>query len=148
MTSDEIGRPIGFENLIKKAFAVLKEGDVLIHLGDICFGNGAKWHEEMIKPLPCKKILIKGNHDNKSYNWYMEHGWDFVCENFVGKYFGKVVLFSHEPQTWDGKFEINLHGHLHNCEHRKAAKLTFNKLISLENDGYRLQSLKKIISKL
>ena len=108
-------RPIGFTeivglNLLDVGF---KEDDVLIHLGDICIGFDQKVHDLYIKPLKCKKWLVKGNHEHKSDNWYLNNGWDFVCKRFENKYFGKNILFSHSPQE-DNGFDFNIHGHFHN----------------------------------
>jgi calcineurin-like phosphoesterase family protein len=109
------GRPRNFEEIIKKKILkVVLAGDLFIHLGDICIGNDEihnKWFTENIK---CKKILVKGNHDKKSNSWYLSRGWDFVCESFSDKFFGKRVLFSHAPQK-SNNFDINIHGHFHNA---------------------------------
>lgn len=94
-------------------------GDLLIHLGDICIGKDEIWHGVLMNALPgVKRVLLLGNHDRKSVAWYLAHGWDFVCERFDGKYFGKKVAFSHIPLDDDGSFEINVHGHFHNTLHR------------------------------
>jgi len=121
------GRPDNFEELLFKNMMKIDRNDVLIHLGDICIGKDAEMHEKYIRPLPFKKWLAKGNHDGKSDQWYLEHGWDFVASKFQGKYFGKTVVFSHQPQHYEeivdlqfgaGSFDINIHGHFHNTLHR------------------------------
>ena len=61
-------------------------------------------------------------------------------------YFGVKVLFSHKPRAWDGIFDINIHGHLHDLGHRPGERGTrINNLISLEFMGYELISLKSIL---
>ena len=94
----------------------------LIHLGDFCIGSDEHWHEECRKHTLHykKKILVRGNHDNKSYNWYYNHGWDFVCESMRMRAFGKELLFSHMPILAEytntppyHKVDMNIHGHLH-----------------------------------
>lgn len=112
-------RPTDHEYKMLKAMGEIRKGDCLIHLGDIGIGEDAMIHEEMIAPLDCRKILVMGNHDSKSWSWYMDHGWDFVCDSFKLKYCGKIICFSHKPQPWDGEWEINVHGHLHNLGHRE-----------------------------
>lgn len=111
------GRPKGFEDLIFKNLKRIGEDDVLIHLGDFCIGRDAYWHEIFSK-YPFRKILIRGNHDQKTNHWYMTHGWDFACENFLLTFEGKRILFSHAPTIDDGTFDVNIHGHFHNTLHR------------------------------
>ena len=98
------------------------KGATLIHLGDICIGKDEHWHEELKRHTLqyARKILVRGNHDNKSYNWYYEHGWDFVCETMRMRFMGKELLFSHMPilaeeteTTLYHNVDMNIHGHLH-----------------------------------
>lgn len=111
-------RPANHRELMMNALSKLSKQDCLIHLGDICIGNDAYWHEDIARMCPARRILVIGNHDSKSWSWYMEHGWDFACDSFKLKYAGKNICFSHKPQPWDGDWEINVHGHLHNLGHR------------------------------
>ncbi len=143
---DYCSRPADYEQKLKREFCGLNQNDTLIHLGDICIGNDEEVHETIIIPMASKKILVRGNHDKKSNSWYLRNGWDFVCETFYNKYFGVNVLFSHRPRTWDGYFDVNIHGHLHDLSHRldeKGGKL--NHLISLEFYGYVPLSLRSIL---
>ena len=54
--------------------SLVKPGDTVYHLGDLCFHN--KIHpKDLIKKLNGKIILIKGNHDKKKtldavYKWH------------------------------------------------------------------------------
>lgn len=111
-------RPDNHEELIFNNLKSLRKQDCLIHLGDFSLGAEKEMHEKYLHPIKARKILIIGNHDSKSWSWYMEHGWDFVCDAFRLKYCGKIIMFSHIPQPWDGVWEINVHGHLHNLGHR------------------------------
>jgi calcineurin-like phosphoesterase family protein len=118
----DFGRPKGYEDRILKAVRNLPPNSLLIHLGDICFGADAYWHD-IIEALNCQKILVRGNHDHKSNNWYLTHGWDFVCNEFSGDYFGEKILFSHIPQLYDQKkYSVNVHGHLHDNRHRGSTE--------------------------
>ena len=117
------GRPEDFTKKILRNVEDQKNRtpiDVLIHCGDFCIGKDEEWHEAWrvhtfgIK----KKILVRGNHDNKSDSWYYNHGWDFVCSSFVHTYFGKRLLFTHMPMAIDLRFTRNIHGHLHGNSHR------------------------------
>lgn len=134
-------RPVKFEFLIQKGWKNLDKDDILIHLGDICIGRDAKAHDMFIKPLVCKKWLIKGNHDRKSDSWYMSNGWDFVGNEILLRKFGKRILLTHRPAL-DGNYDINVHGHCHNKEGKIHNK---NKLLSLEKLDYKLITLQKFL---
>ena len=140
-------RPLDHEAKLMNSMSQIKAEDCLIHLGDICIGEDQRNHS-FIKDLKCRKILVMGNHDSKSWSWYMEHGWDFVCESFKMEYCGKKICFSHKPQPWDGDWEINVHGHLHNLGHRdkefKELK-QWHRLYSPELMNYQPIELSKFI---
>jgi len=148
------GRPADHTNKIFQNLMKIPEKDLLIHLGDISIGRAAEVHEKFIMPLKCRKILVKGNHDRKTNNWYMMHGWDFVCYTFQDDYRGRKILFSHYPVNAKD-YDYNLHGHLHNNVY-KWDKLTdenkkfVNKkhlLFAVENTGYRPLKLDYILDK-
>ncbi len=119
------GRPENHSLIILQNLKeVVRDGDMIIHLGDFCIGNDEMWHERFflgIKNVTC--VLIRGNHDHKSDNWYLEHGWDFVCDSFSNVYFGKKIIFSHEPVKMKNSYShINIHGHFHNNLERLLRK--------------------------
>ncbi len=146
------GRPLEFEKLIFANIAkTVKDSDLLIHLGDICFGKDEYWHTELQK-IRCKKWLVKGNHDSKSVAWYLSHGWDFVCNSFTLNLFGSEILFSHRPVRENG-FAINIHGHFHNSDYKRyepdLAEILTEKhiLLALEHNSYLPYNLKTIVEK-
>ena len=146
------GRPENFEELIKKHLKQnIKPDDILIHLGDICIGDDKKNSNWFKENLRCKTILIQGNHDNKSMQYYMNNGWDICARRWDFKIFGKKICFSHMPVAWDGYFDINIHGHFHDTDHRRFEPefngiiSGYNKLIALENTNYLPLRLKNII---
>ena len=112
-------RPEGYEKLIYKGIHETPvESDLLIHLGDVCIGDDWEHHTNLLIHLRSrfkKNILVRGNHDNKSDNWYYGMGWDFVCSSFTAKMFGKKLLFTHIPlpMEFDYRTDLNIHGHLH-----------------------------------
>jgi calcineurin-like phosphoesterase family protein len=140
-------RPDNYEQLLINGFKSLTRTDVLIHLGDICMGDNKKVHTDIISPLPCKKILVLGNHDNKSIFWYLNNGWDFVCQRFDCKLYGYKVSFTHKPIPWDGEYDVNIHGHLHDLSHRPDTTRKNSLLISLEFQGYNPQSLEELLGR-
>ena len=144
-------RPKGFENLILKHYRqMIKDDDILIHLGDFCVSEDTKWHKLFMGISNCKKWLIKGNYDTKSDSWYKSHGWDFVADSFKTKMFGFDIMLSHRPSWVKGDFDINVHGHLHNVYHRfleeeiSCIESENYRLVMIENH-YCLQTLKDVI---
>ena len=148
----EYGRPDNFEAKIKKGLlSVVKSKDVLIHLGDVCLSNYEENHNWFKKNLKCKTILVLGNHDTKTNSFFLSNGWDFICKRFSLKIFGKKITFSHCPISWDGYYDINIHGHFHNTDHRRHEP-QFNdiltdkhKLLAIEYTNYQPVNLEKFI---
>ncbi len=152
------GRPEDFETRILKSLSQHK-GDLLIHCGDFSIGNdieNMKLFMEASKGFK-RKILIKGNHDNHSDNWYLERGFDFVCNVFYGEYFGKKIIFSHYPIYKDEiNFsvyyppDINIHGHLHGNGHRRNEFLqidnSFNYDIAPDIHDYKVLNLEDLLT--
>jgi len=147
-------RPKNHTNKIFKNLMAIPEKDILIHLGDISIGREIEVYEKFIKPLKCTKILVKGNHDRKSNNFYLEHGWDFVCYSFSDTYFNKKILFTHFPKHTDG-YDFNIHGHLHSNVYKWEQLTKENKnfinerhlLFAVESTNYRPMKLNYIIDK-
>lgn len=117
----EWGRPVDFEEQIwKNLKRYIKPGDMLIHLGDICIGKDEEVAQKLNLELTgVRKILVRGNHDNKSYNWYLDKGWDMIVNTFTLELFGKKILFSHYPMRRIEGLDLNLHGHMHGNGHRE-----------------------------
>lgn len=134
-------RPEGYEGLIIAHWAsTIAPDDLVIHLGDVWCGKGPRVD---VTQLPGQKVLLIGNHDHESDSWYMDHGFNFVCRGFEIRRYGYAWWFSHEPKAagfmpWD----INIHGHLHDDDHRKAEFASIltedhHYLISLEQTDYK-----------
>lgn len=122
------GRPENFNELLITAWnKLVKWDDVVIHLGDVIFGEGKYERLKLLMlQLNGKKILTIGNHDYKTWNFYIENGFDFACDYFVYR----NVAFSHAPitplppqsQTNHSKpVDFNVHGHFHRGRHRSPA---------------------------
>lgn len=129
----------------------LRKDDILIHLGDVSFECDYVWTDQISK-MNGRHWLVKGNHDRQTNTWYMDHGWDFVADSFSMSYFGLNILFSHIPQK-DGGFDLNIHGHFHNTDHRKHEPhieeiLTYKHwLLALEFNNYDVWYLENIVKK-
>ncbi len=126
------GRPENFMELICENWQkVVKPTDTVIHLGDCA------WRPEGMQrllSLPGKKVLVRGNHDDKSLEKYMEMGWDFACDSTVMRLSGITILFSHKPRWWH-RADINIHGHFHDLHREDFSRLYLP--LSLEAMGYQ-----------
>lgn len=140
------GRPANHSKLILENFrSFVRTDDLIVHLGDFCIGNDEDWTRQFMQTsLNCLHILVKGNHDHKSDSWYYEHGWDFVCDEYTNKNFGKHILFSHEPRTRREGVDVNIHGHFHNNYHRAMEEgfkemydPNFHKKLAIEETDYK-----------
>lgn len=100
-----------------KSLEAIPENDILIHLGDVSIGNDKEINER-IGNLKCTKILIRGNHDQKSLKWFTDCGWDFVCDGLDINYRGEYVYLTHRPTQRHPKAKYNIHGHTHGNDHR------------------------------
>lgn len=150
----EFGRPKNFEQVILANLKKMtKPGDAIVHLGDFAFGSDVKWMREFVKATKGRKrILVKGNHDQKSLSWYVDQGFDFACDGFSMKYGGQTILFTHIPDNYSPwEYTMNIHGHLHDNKHRAGeypfvgqGELT-HKLVSMEWQKCEPVELQKFI---
>jgi calcineurin-like phosphoesterase family protein len=137
-------RPENFNELIMKYWTeMVHPDDIVIHLGDVAFTTSDCW-PDYIPKLPGRKILVKGNHDKKSWIWYMKNGFDFCCDTFSLRYYGKHILFTHIPVRYiPVTYDLNIHGHVHT----KRKKFLVEKQIAvrLEENQYKPVLLSSII---
>ncbi len=151
---EEWGKRKGdWQDKLWNSLTSIPEEDILIHLGDICIGDDLEIHQTIIKSIRCKKILVRGNHDKKSVQWYQEHGWDFVVDSFELIFHGYYLFFSHRPTQQMGHYNYNLHGHTHGDMHHSEDYITwydkdYNKDFSPELVGYSAINLETFIKKI
>lgn len=145
-------RPENYEKQIIKALGFVPRGSLVIHLGDVAISGDEENNKLILDALKgCHTVLVRGNHDRKSEQWYLEQGWGFVCVAFMGKYFGKKIIFTHKPVPKPySEIEYNIHGHTHGQNHHEAESASFyntdfNKEFALEKDGYAPVSLEKLL---
>lgn len=98
-----------FEDIIKKINETMTKDDILIYMGDLVDGEYQDKDElkSILKTIPGKKILVRGNNDLFTTAFYKSCGFCEVVESFVWH----NVIFSHMPCKNDN--DINVHGHLH-----------------------------------
>ena len=160
------GRPVDHsERILRNLKTTIKPGDTLIHLGDVCFGKDAYWHSELMGALyGVWRILVLGNHDNKTVTWYKNHGWDEVFKNLDRNVRLGVdgdeevgVHLSHHPlddRKTHRRGKFNIHGHFHNNDHRmledekKFYDPKYHKLIAIENTDLLPVNIEDYVSSL
>jgi calcineurin-like phosphoesterase family protein len=123
---------------------VVMPDDIVIHLGDVTWKP--KLLEGDLAQLPGRKVLVRGNHDRESLTWYMRHGFDFACDSMVFK----GVLLTHEPAPiLPIDASLNVHGHLHDNEHRVAdyEPRPFHRLLAIERTNYEPVEFGKFTSR-
>lgn len=112
------GRSGDWQEKLWKGLVSIPWEDTLIHLGDVSIGNDEAINRRLISTPARIKILVLGNHDNRSKEWYMNMGWSFVCDGIELLYMGHYLWLSHRPQPPMGHFTQNIHGHTHGNLHR------------------------------
>lgn len=109
------------ESIIDAWKEVVDPEDRVIVVGDLSAGLGSRADElrEIVKSLPGKKILIRGNHDHQTNEWYLDAGFlnvtDWMLED--------GILFIHKPATSMNPDTLSIfeqlspdlvvHGHIH-----------------------------------
>ena len=142
-------RPADYNNKIIKGLACIKPKDVLIFLGDFCWGNDSAWHDLFVSACKGKRWFIRGNHDKQSNSWYLRHGWHSVVSELVLKMYGKTIVLSHEPihlTRGEEGYDINVHGHFHNKKDHPGMVSAKQQLVYIEHN-YRPIDLRKIIER-
>jgi calcineurin-like phosphoesterase family protein len=126
-------RPAGFTGLILDNWRrLVHPEDTVYHLGDVIIGQNGTLGA-ILETVPGRKILVKGNHDHESNAWYLRKGFDFVAQGILHG----GVWFSHIPaETLPSGALLNVHGHLHDDEHRGSNFPEHCKLLSLEQVNY------------
>lgn len=104
--------------LIKRWNSVVAPEDTVYHLGDIYLGPADRAYS-LLSALNGRIILIRGNHDRHSKNWYLERG---IAEMYSSLFLyagGKRILLTHEPDKGIGEdYDLHFFGHIHNDDHR------------------------------
>ena len=101
------------DNIMLKNLAVLEPTDTLRFIGDFTMRGeeSYKWFSTILSKIPCRKIMILGNHDKLNPFKYIDVGFESVHTSLV---FGKYFL-AHDP-AWLAampKEYVMLCGHVH-----------------------------------
>lgn len=100
------------EFIIDQWNKVVKEGDIVYHLGDFSFNMLDENIKDLINKLNGDIILIRGNHDRKGKKKLKKLGFKEVYDKLV---IDKKIL-THRPLEDVKEGYINIHGHIHNSE--------------------------------
>ena len=139
--------------MIKKWNSIIKNDDTIYHLGDFALGwdkSNFKTKKECYKDLMNKlngnKILIKGNHDRETDNFYKEIGFKEVY-NYLeiddillihypivikNEQYMKEKLLKFISQFNINKYRLVIHGHVHNSNYQLQKHLN----VSVEKINY------------
>lgn len=103
-----------FSTIQRRWKELVTPDDVVLHLGDLCFRNTSDWMQGLLRSLPGRKFLIRGNHDKQRDEWYQRLGYT-VIDPFLWHEprHGKAIRFSHRPDIEYLDWSTNVHGHLH-----------------------------------
>ncbi len=109
--------------MIKRWNAVVNDDDIVIHLGDVGLGqeSSLKW---IVPSLKGHKILVRGNHDTKSKQFYLDCGFEEVLPSFIKEIGGTKIFFSHRPDARPGNshdtYDLHFYGHVHTKDYHGA----------------------------
>lgn len=144
------GRERGYEKeLIRKINNQVWKDDILINLGDVIFSKSSELSGYTGK-IHCKNIiLVRWNHDKGTYDFYLNHWFQFVCDEFKLRWQQQPIIFSHIPVENLPEGYINIHWHLHSWAYREWIDDGNHILYNPEKSGSNFVPilLKNIISK-
>lgn len=101
------------ETMVERWNKTVKDSDIVYHLGDVYFEKG----HEVLPRLKGRKRLVLGNHDNAK-SPYLHNTFQKIMLWREFKEFNCVMTHVpvHESSLFKRKY--NLHGHIHNNNHR------------------------------
>jgi calcineurin-like phosphoesterase family protein len=112
------GRPPDWqERIIANWQSMVADDDQVYHLGDLAFGT-KEMVADIVARLPGQLIMIRGNHDQRSTDFYRSLGITMLPDPFYISGYGHWVM-THRPipllyMPYDEcGFAINIHGHIH-----------------------------------
>ena len=97
------------EAMIERWNSVVKDGDIVYHLGDVYFGESGR----ILHKLKGRKRLVIGNHDVGKDQYLLRHFQKIMAWRMFPEY---GLLLTHVPVHPNSLFKVskNVHGHIHN----------------------------------
>jgi len=129
--------------IVKRWNNTVKKNDRVFVLGDVSF-LGLDDTKSIISKLNGTKILVLGNHDKKSIQYWMDIGFSEVYKYPI--IYKEFFILSHEPPTY---FNENcpyfyIYGHVHSTDMYKT--ITKNSAcVSIERWDYKPVSIEKLV---
>lgn len=119
------------DELVKRWNETVRTVDTVFILGDFAFGKNAV--SKYLPLLNGRKVLIKGNHDTYTNEFYLQAGFDEVVKYpIVFDFF----ILSHEPLVLSESTPyFNYYGHVHNDS--RYVDTATSKCVSVERIGYK-----------
>lgn len=109
------------ETMIHRWNDVVRPQDKVYHLGDVAMGKDpAHLHRIMTRLLGHKRLIL-GNHDTMNTQVYLKYFEKVMSSRMLDR-----MLLTHipvHPTSISGKCIGNVHGHVHNNQHRTATQL-------------------------
>ena len=113
------------DTIINNWNSVVKENDIVFHLGDFCFCGSDKF-KELIEKLNGRIYLILGNHDWKTIKQWHATKFEGVYQQMCIKIDGKKIYLNHFPfLCYAGTYYRledavwQLFGHVHSSDKNK-----------------------------
>lgn len=124
------------EAMVDRWNSVVRDQDIIYHLGDVYFGDGHK----VLKRLRGRKRLILGNHDNGKAS-YLQCAFEKVLMWRMFPEFNCVL--THVPIHESGMYKVqyNLHGHIH--QNKSPTDRHIN--CSVEVQDYTPKSIEELV---
>lgn len=144
------------EALINNWNSIVKENDIVFHLGDVQLGGGNQLMDSIFPRLNGHIILILGNHD--PHNLKLRHLdlIDSAYEQLTIVIDGILCTLTHCPHGIPGKdpkHQFNLHGHLHSINNIPSEECTVKLRenhydVGVDNNNYHPISFNDIKKKI
>ena len=129
--------------LIKNWNKVVSKNDKVFVLGDVSFHNKEKT-AEIVQQLHGRKFLVKGNHDQRNNQWFIDVGFDEVSSYPI--IYKDWFVMQHEPPHYvnDAMPFFFLYGHVHASEPYRTVTKT-SACVSVERWEYSPVEIEKIV---
>jgi len=122
------------KTIIKNWNNRIQDGHDVIIAGDFSLSTKERC-EQICRQLHGNKLLIKGNHDSHSNQYYRDCGFDEVSKYPI--ILEEFWIVSHEPLYMDNSLPyFNIHGHIHNNPMFKSIS-SVNYCVSVERTDYK-----------
>ena len=105
--------------IISRWNQVVRNDDIVFHLGDFCLGNPNKWHA-ILDRLKGKIYLILGNHDAEYINESVMQRFEDISYQLLLNVNGQKIYLNHYPfLSYSGETNSTwqLFGHIHSNQH-------------------------------